>query len=192
MALGDRAQAQSGATEVEMEAGGLKFTVQAEMKPGDFVVNLTAVLRNLSDKDWRMQSMLMTVTGDCGRGRHQFKFTTSFQPIAPGLNTISAYEPAFRKNGSSCTVYSVGPVKFVGLAPVDDATQASLRAQRQNAIDLEKLTIDLAKLHKEQREKAEVNCHALHEATADRKMSDLTVRETEQVKACQDLGLYRE
>ena len=51
---------------------------------------------------------------------------------------------------------------------------------------------DAAKANAERRAKAELRarCAAVYEATIDKKMSDLTVREEEQVRACRTLGLY--
>jgi len=43
----------------------------------------------------------------------------------------------------------------------------------------------------EERKKIRVACCAIYQNTANKKVSDLTVREEQQVRACQALGLYQ-
>jgi hypothetical protein len=38
---------------------------------------------------------------------------------------------------------------------------------------------------------ARKNCHVTFQATADKKVSELTVRESQSVNACQNLGYYK-
>ena len=42
----------------------------------------------------------------------------------------------------------------------------------------------------EERRKVRAACSTIYQNTADKKIKDLTVREEQQVRACQGLGLY--
>jgi hypothetical protein len=69
-----------------------------------------------------------------------------------------------------------------------DAAAAKRKATADAAAAERKATTDAAKAAEWAKLKAA--CAAIYRATVDMKVSDLTVRETEQVQACQVLGLY--
>jgi predicted P-loop ATPase len=64
---------------------------------------------------------------------------------------------------------------------------------RKEALESARLTklraIQAAK-DAEERRRIRAGCGAIYRSTADRKVSDLTVKEEQQVRACQALGLY--
>ena len=70
--------------------------------------------------------------------------------------------------------------------------EAALR-EKQNAeiaARAAKLRAEKAAQAAAERERSRIACASLYWATADKKIKDLTVREEQQVRACQALGLY--
>jgi hypothetical protein len=77
-------------------------------------------------------------------------------------------------------------------AAAAEAKKAAAEATRQRQIEAKraKARVDQAERAAAERRRIKSLCLALFAATADKKVKDLTVREEQQVRACQGLGLY--
>jgi hypothetical protein len=69
-----------------------------------------------------------------------------------------------------------------------DAAEAAL--QKRLAAEQKKKVAEQEARNAEERRRLRANCIVIYENTIDKKVKDLTVREEEQVRACQALGLY--
>ena len=168
-----------------------------------------AVLDNRTQHDWYMRSTSITVNAMCANGlRHltsSVHFTNddlatsilySMSPyvggssLKPGENSI---QESLRHADLSCKFDSLGPVRFKGLKPVDDTTQKSLNADRRSRQAIERLNAlqpTLDRLREDDAARRRAYCHTVYVATANKKVSDLTVAEAQEVQACQTAGYY--
>ena len=71
------------------------------------------------------------------------------------------------------------------------AAREKQRKAKQTADELVRLKAEQAKQEAAERAKLRVACAVVYRNTANKKVSDLTVREAQQVQACQALGLYQ-
>jgi hypothetical protein len=76
----------------------------------------------------------------------------------------------------------------LGLYP-QSARQKRLAAEQLAAINA-KIKAERNAKDAEDKRKLRANCTVIYQNTIDKKVKDLTVREEEQVRACQALGLY--
>ena len=78
------------------------------------------------------------------------------------------------------------------LAAEAQAKQDAIEEARQRRIASEqkKKNVELNAAKAEEMRKLRANCTTIYQNTIDKKVRDLTVREEEQVRACQVLGLY--
>lgn len=85
--------------------------------------------------------------------------------------------------------------KLVELTKESRAVQAkpnAAEAQRRKKKQEEKEAEQKARLDEREAERAKIRdaCALIYSKTVDKKISDLTVRETQQVQACQTAGMY--
>ena len=78
---------------------------------------------------------------------------------------------------------------------VESARQKRLAVERKKKQAEEdaryaKITAEIKAKDAEDRAKIRAACRSIYTATSDKKMGDLTVKEDQQVRACQGLGLY--
>ncbi len=187
--------------EVELQDSGLTFTIRNMTleHEGDAVV-FRAILDNRTKEDWYMRSAIITVNAACKSGSRRLDFkvhftnpdllgmvTTYSDSIRPGQNDIVKSVRA----DQTCKFDSLGPVVFRGLRTVDASTQQALDADRRRSRELHELNrevnerLDLLDRYQERL------CHEVYAATATRRVSDLTVKEAQDVRACQEAGYYK-
>jgi hypothetical protein len=109
--------------------------------------------------------------------------------IKPGQNDIAESVRA----DSTCKFDSLGPVRFKSLRPVDAATQQELDADRglKRAVDdLNAIQPALDQMREDAANRRRAFCHAVYVTTATKKVSDVTVKEAQDVRACQVAGYY--
>lgn len=78
------------------------------------------------------------------------------------------------------------------LAAEAQAKKDAAEAERQKRLAMEqkKKAVEQEARNAEERRRLRANCTTIYQNTIDKKVKDLTVREEEQVRACQALGLY--
>lgn len=199
--------------EADFQDSGLTFTIRKmklDTEGHRFIFR--AVLDNRTKKDWHMRSATMMVNAACKKGLRPLNFSvhlvnrdladyllvqiqedlySSGNSIKPGENAIVE---SFRPADPTCKFDSLGPVRFKDLKPVDDITQRSLDAHRrlqQSLDELKALQPTLDEIRKDEADRRRAFCHVVYAATANKKISDLTVKEAQEVQACQALSYYQ-
>ena len=186
--------------EVELQDSGLTFTIRnmALEREGNAVV-FRAILDNKTKQDWLIRSATVTVNAACKNGRRRLDFRTHFanpdlpgflygsDGIRPGQNDIRESVRA----DPTCKFDSLGPVAFRGLRPVDATTQNNLDAHRELDRELGELNRLAPLTLNALSHRLEQSCHEVYAATAAKKVSDLTVQEAQDVRACQEAGYYK-
>lgn len=193
----------SGQAGVEHHDSGLTFVIrEATLQPEGSRSVFRAVFDNRTNKDWCMRSAVMTLSLACKKGprtvnlgvhlsdrdlAHSLLAATADEyagssTVQPGENAIA--EPVHADG--TCRLESLGPVRFRDLKPIDDITQRALDAERDSQRALERFS----SVSHELDEVFQASCHRLYVATSGKKVSDLTVKEAQDVRDCRKSGLY--
>jgi hypothetical protein len=192
--------------EAELHDSGLTFTIRNQkLEHGGTQAIFRAILDNKTKQDWYLRSAIVTLNATCKNGPRRLDVRLHFAnpdlagvltavsaggSIKPGQNDIVESIRA----DPTCALDSLGPVRFKGLKPVDDSTQKSLDVDRKlhrTLDELKALQPTLDRLHQDEADRRRAFCHTVYAATANKKVSDLTVREDEDVRACQGAGYYK-
>jgi hypothetical protein len=172
-----------------------------------------AILDNKTEQDWYMRSATVTLSAVCEKGLRRLHFnvhltnpdlTTSPSGVAGPYATGNSIKPGQNDIAESvradptCKVESLGPVSFKALRPVDASTQQALDAGRRlrrsvNEANAVEHAADglVDELQKVEADRQRAFCHEVYAATAAKKLSDLTVKEAQDVRTCERADYYK-
>lgn len=162
-----------------------------------------ATVQNPSSSGWKDVIVDVGVIAKCpGTDSRRIEFDASLGYLRPGETTVSdTIVSARRTFGPGCELGGLDVVKFKsGAVETEEATRAREEQRKRSEADQKRIRVEadadqkqaLSEIDAEARKRAEIiaNCHTVFLATADKKVSDLTVREEQAVRACQVLGYY--
>lgn len=199
LALGQQDTGGKPSTRFAAPDGTVFFARSATMTVKSGIPFFGVIIDNHSSSGWTDVIVSVGITVKCpDADPKQIKFDSSFGYLQPGESVIS--DPIVGARGAfgpECEIAGIDFIRFKS-GTIESAEAARARAEQKKRsaaeekriraeIDTETAEID-ANLARAAA--ARESCHLIFIATADKKVSDLTVREEQGVRACQSLGYY--